>query len=69
LGLNFFEASTQRSMIERNPDVFPVIFGQARRAVVRRFPFSVIYTVFSDEILVVACVHGRRDPAHWQKRL
>jgi len=44
------------------------LLGNARRAVLRRFPYSVIYEPSHDEIPIVACIHGRRDPQRWQKR-
>jgi len=53
---------------QRNPLTYPVVFGSARRATLRRFPYSVIYEPSEDEILIVACIHGRRDPQRWQTR-
>jgi hypothetical protein len=34
-----------------------------------RFPFSVIYSVEADMILVVAIAHHGRRPAYWQSRV
>ena len=56
------------SAIERNPLAYPIIFGTVRRAVLRRFPYVVIYRPQDDEILIIACMHGRRDPKRWQER-
>ena len=39
-----------------------------RRALARRFPFSVIYAVDGDEIVVVAVAHLRRKPGYWKGR-
>ena len=39
-----------------------------RRALLSSFPFSVIYELSADEILVVALSHHRRDPGYWQSR-
>jgi len=55
--------------IRRDSMLYPVVHGEARRAVLRRFPYSVIYAVREDEIVVIACFHGRRDPKRWQDRL
>jgi hypothetical protein len=33
-----------------------------RRAVMRRFPFAVLYEVNANEIQVVAVFHSRRNP-------
>jgi plasmid stabilization system protein ParE len=46
-----------------------VVRGEVRRAVLRRIPYSVIFTVREDEIVVIACFHARRDPKGWQYRL
>lgn len=55
--------------IRRDPLLNPVVYGEARRAVLRRFPYSVIYAVRNEEIIVIACIHGRRDPKSWRDRL
>jgi plasmid stabilization system protein ParE len=39
-----------------------------RRILLRRFPFSVIYLVESEEIAVVAVAHQRRHPDYWKGR-
>lgn len=40
-----------------------------RRMLVHRFPFSLIYSVELDEILIVAVAHHGRRPGYWQGRL
>ena len=55
--------------IRRNPFLYPVVHGEARRAVLRRFPYSIIYAVREEEVVVLACFHGGRDPTQWQDRL
>jgi plasmid stabilization system protein ParE len=57
------------SAIERQPFAYPVVSGSARRAPMRRFPYSVIFVASDDEILIVACFHGRRNPQRWKDRL
>ena len=52
-----------------NPRQFPVIYKNIRRALLRRFPYALMFVIEADETLtVIACFHGSRDPAHWQKR-
>lgn len=69
LGAEFLRSlDAALAVIERNPLAYPIVFGSARRAVMRRFPYSLIYESSGDQILVVACIHGRRDPQRWQKR-
>jgi plasmid stabilization system protein ParE len=57
------------SIIRRDPMLYSVVHGEARGAVLRRFPYSVIYAVREDEIVVIARFDGRRDPKRWQDRL
>jgi plasmid stabilization system protein ParE len=56
-------------LIESNPYQYQTIFGRYRRAVLRRFPYALIYAVTETEIVMVACIHGRRHPRRWQERV
>jgi len=59
------------ALIERMSDnsrQFPTVFKNIRRALVRRFPYSLFFVVEDDAIIVIACFHASRDPSHWQKR-
>lgn len=55
--------------IQRNPMQHPIIYKQIYRNFVQRFPFGVYYLVKQDLVLVVAVLHVRRNPLHWQKRV
>ncbi len=55
--------------VQRYPTHYPLVFSNVRRAVLRRFPYNLIYEERGDEILIAACIHGRRNPLRWQKRL
>ena len=60
------EAATRR--IARYPFRYPRIRGEVRRLVMARFPYSIIYLVTNDEVVVLSCFHQRRDPAVWIAR-
>jgi hypothetical protein len=52
-----------------NPRQFPVVYKSIRRALLRSFPYALMFVIEADETLtVIACFHGSRDPAHWQER-
>ena len=51
------------------PKRYPIAFGDIRRTVARRFPFSVYFRVRLDSMVVLAIFHGRRNPAIWQRRV
>lgn len=42
--------------------------GEIRRAVLRRFPFRVVFEELEDEIRVLAVAHKSRDPGFWLGR-
>jgi len=54
--------------IERHPLAYQIVFGEVRRALLRRFPYAVFFKHAQNETLVIACFHLRRDPAQWQER-
>jgi plasmid stabilization system protein ParE len=41
----------------------------ARRIILRRFPFSVVYLFEADVVLVVAIAHHSRRPGYWRARV
>lgn len=57
------------SRIQFNPRLFPVVHGGLRRAVVRRFPFAILYEVMAEEIQIIAVFHSRRNPDVWKSRV
>jgi len=54
--------------IERSPAQYALAHKNVRRALLRRFPYSVFYVVEQEQIVVLACFHARRDPKQWQRR-
>jgi toxin ParE1/3/4 len=56
-----------RTVVER-PLSYQAIHSNIRRAVVRKFPHAFFYFVKGNIIIVIACIHHKRDPQVWQKR-
>jgi plasmid stabilization system protein ParE len=54
--------------VERKPLLYPTVHRQMRRALVRRFPFQVLYEIESEEIIIYAIYHSARDPETWKQR-
>jgi plasmid stabilization system protein ParE len=53
-----------------NPRQFPIVYKNIRRALLRRFPYALMFVIEADGTLaVIACFHGSRDPDQWQKRM
>lgn len=59
---------TARLIAER-PGMFPKVEGDARRALLRGFPYQIIYLDEMKSIVIVAVLHSHRDPKVWKVRL
>ena len=58
----------QLAAIERQPRLFRIVHQDVRHAIVRRFPYAVYFTIQGEQIIVIACLHLRRDPTIWHSR-
>ena len=70
LGFEFLD-DVQRvvNALREYPKLGQTIGRGIRRALLRRFPFSLIYSEESDGILIVAVAHQKRRPGYWDKRI
>jgi plasmid stabilization system protein ParE len=69
LGLAFVaEFERTVDVILANPTLGFIFRGNRRRYLLRRFPYSVIYQIGSDELRVIAVAHHRRRPGYWAGR-
>jgi plasmid stabilization system protein ParE len=69
LGSEFLEAVEKMvKAIAENPERFPAIRKDIRRAVLSRFPYSIFYRIVSGHVVVIACFHGKRNPRVWRLR-
>jgi len=58
------------STILNTPQTFPVVYGSnARRALIRKFPYAIIFSAFADKIIVYSVFHTSRSPMTWRNRL
>ena len=66
-----FRAALDRtfSSIDENPLLYAAVYRDLRRALVRRFPYSVFYVSRTAGIFVIAVLHTARDPNLWRARL
>lgn len=39
-----------------------------RRLLLRRFPYSIIYALRGEEVVIVAVAHQRKRPGYWRRR-
>lgn len=71
LGNRLLESiETTLKAIQRNPLLYPAVEGsKARRALVRDFPFCVVFEVKPDTVTVLSIFHTSRNPMIWQGRI
>jgi plasmid stabilization system protein ParE len=70
LGDEFLAAlRATRDRLLEHPEAYPVLHRNTRRALIpQRFPYALFYRLYGDTIVVVACMHAKRDPRRWQRR-
>ena len=69
LGADFISCIDEAiSRVQNNPKQFRTVLDKVRRALVRKFLYGIYYTIHENEIIVLAVVHARRNPKHWQSR-
>ena len=70
LGFEFLDelrAAYQR--ILEGPLKYQVLRSGIRRALTRRFPYGIYFSIEGEVIVIVAVLHTARDPAEWQRRI
>jgi plasmid stabilization system protein ParE len=70
LGLEFllaFDAAVES--LCRLPEGHELVALRTRKALLRRFPYLVLYAVEAEQVLITAVFHGRRDPRRWSDRV
>lgn len=69
LGLEFLDG-VQRVIdaLREHPRLGQSVGRGFRRAVLRRFPFSLIHSEEADEIVIIAVAHQKRRPYYWRGR-
>lgn len=69
LGLEFSSSvDNALARIAEQPALFRRVRGPIRRAVLRRFPFTIHFLDEPNQIVVLAVFHAARDPRHLPRR-
>lgn len=70
LGTEFLDDPQRAvSRLRDNPKLGQMLVDDLRRSLLSRFPYSVIYSVEPECVLIVAVAHQRRRPNYWRKRI
>lgn len=53
--------------IRRQPELFPVAHKNIRRALIRRFPYSIFYFQDNETLIILSIFHSSREPKKWNR--
>ncbi len=54
--------------IVAHPESAPVLHGNVRRQLLKRFPYGLFCRIVGGQVMVVACFHARLEPRVWRVR-
>ena len=54
--------------VREGPGIGASVGRGIRKAILRRFPFTIVYAQRDEEIVIVAIAHQRRRPGYWRGR-
>ena len=70
LGRQFMHAFRgATSILRRTPLHYQPVVEEARRVLLRRFPYAVFFEIHGSDVVILACLHTARDPEEWQRRI
>ena len=70
LGYDFLlQVDAGLRFIEGNPEICSPEYKGARKYFIKRFPYKIIYLVEKERIIVLAVIHGKRNPNLIKKRI
>jgi plasmid stabilization system protein ParE len=55
--------------IEVNPLRYAGAYRNVRQALIRKFPYKILYVADDERIEIIGVVHVKRSPQFWQKRV
>jgi plasmid stabilization system protein ParE len=70
LGFDFAEElrAAYRNILD-HPLGYQDLRSGIRRALTRRFPYAIYFSIEGDGIVILAVLHTARNPAEWQRRI
>jgi len=69
LGADFLdEVHKTVQFIKIMPEAPPLINSYARRVLLRRFEYGIVYRIFNNQIIILAVMHLKRRPNYWVGR-
>ncbi|HET8783674.1 MAG TPA: hypothetical protein VFM63_14775 [Pyrinomonadaceae bacterium] len=69
LGVRFLSAVEKAiAEIKLHPESSQIILKEVRRKVVRKFPYSIFFTIKHDHLRILAIANQKRRPFYWHGR-
>jgi plasmid stabilization system protein ParE len=56
-------------VVQKTPSMCPPYLRGTRRAILNRYPFSVVFRERLHDIQIIAVAHAKRRPGYWTKRI
>ena len=70
LGKKFFiDVIETLELISKYPQLFTQNSEHTRKAVLRKFPYNVIYSILNNRIYIIALAHQNSTPEYWINRV
>jgi hypothetical protein len=70
LGKEFItELEETVQLISKFPELWSENSKHTRKAVIKRFPYNLVYSVYNNKIHIIAVAHQNRNPEYWIDRL
>lgn len=70
LGYDFLlQVDAGLKFIEREPTIFSLGYKTTRKHLLKKFPYKIIYLLESEKIIILAVIHGGRNPELLDKRI
>lgn len=70
LGYDFLlQVDAGLKFIERSPEIYPLEYKETRKHLIKRFPYKIIYLLEKESIIILAVIHGKRNPDFMSRRI
>ena len=70
LGQIFFDEVLQIiDLITKFPEAWPANTSHTRKSSLKKFPYSLIYSIEKNVIYILAVAHHHREPEYWIERI
>lgn len=70
LGVEFAErVQAVFDSIAAMPEQHAIVYRDVRKALVKPYPYAIIYRIRNNQVVVLAVFHSKRNPSIWKSRV